>query len=166
MHIMGFPNLPFEEAYKLNLTSMAKSYKEFEESITKCINVISQYDPNSVIILLGDHGYRIQGASSIYLNPSDRFSTKQATEDYFSTLFAIRWPNNIPPLDLPVSASHVNLWKYIFANLAEDKTILENIEPSKSYMRNEKGELFIRVEDNVVLDPPVKTTIEKEMGLE
>jgi len=119
--------------------------KKGASEIEQAIKYIGSKDHNAIIVLLGDHGALLR-ASMVTGQPDITLEKlKKANSDYGYTLpdltidvssvfLAIKWPKQViksnlanPPL------SHVNLFRYIFSVLAENKLLMEHAVPNNSY---------------------------------
>ena len=139
-----------------------KILKASNPKILKRLDWIIENDPKAIIILYGDHGalrYRDvwKGDNkNVDINDTIRtrmdLSSQDLAYDLFGVFLAIRSPGY--NIDLKDKDSHVNIFKILFSYLAEDKELLNQMEPNVSYLKyNDK--LFKFVEDGTVL-PNIK----------
>ena len=146
--------------YRENSLDRKKRYKNYwlkyypllikkgTSEIEQAIKYIGSKDPNAIIVLLGDHGAWLRARMVEYVTMQPDIALekiKKANSDYGYTLsdltidvssvfLAIKWPEQViksnlanPPL------SHVNLFRYIFSVLAENKSLMEHAVPNNSY---------------------------------
>lgn len=115
--------------------------------IKKIVNYIVKHDPNSIIILLGDHGSHAffgmpySSMEDLKALPSQYGITPEMLiKDKFSVLMAIRFPNG-QKIDIEKNyhISHVNLFIHMLAYLSDDWDLLKLRKESISY--GEKSDL-------------------------
>jgi len=116
--------------------------KKSDEESKELLNYILENDPDSIIILLGDHGawsYRAQDGRALFdyskynLNVSDLF------DDYYRVLFAYRLPQGAQDdISHGMYMNNINVFMHIFAYLAGDPSILQYREQSVSKLGNAK----------------------------
>jgi len=120
------------------------------------IKIITDRDKNAMIVIAADHGgfagLRFTGESMHKQTDPDLVNT------VFTTLLAIKWPDNKAPEFDNKLKTNVNLFRILFSYLGEDKTYLKNLEEDKSYNVIEKGAPLgvyelIDEEGNVVFRP-------------
>lgn len=121
--------------------AVVKAHCEIDTIIGRLIEM----DPNSVIILLGDHGpMAYQGLFDKEFRDGDiegfrrimdqyNLTVDQVAKEYFSTLMAVRLPGG-EKTDISdgMLMSHANLFRHIFAYLSDDKTLLDDRVPVES----------------------------------
>ena len=125
------------------------------QQIADIVDYIITEDPQSVIILLGDHGaHRLRGITEDIgddlLKLEARLqdngeSLKSLADDMFGTLMAVRMPDGARDISQGYSMSHVNLFKHIFATLSDDAEILKERTPSWSIAHG-----FVFVKEGVI----------------
>jgi hypothetical protein len=112
----------------------------------KIIDNIIAADPASVIILLGDHGalrlrgiWAEDGISDFASMENFLIANGLTVEDLASDIFGITMAVRMPEGAVDISQGHVmspmNLFRFIFAELSEDKTLLEEMPPAESVIR-------------------------------
>ena len=118
--------------------------------IEKFVDIVEKKDPDSFIILIGDHGAwrygRVWlGDNNIHRMMEER-GVQEATvaQDIFGTFLAIKYPDNsnIPPGII----SHVNLFRYVFSVLCKNDFVLKNKVADESYVEA-RNKLYIAVRD-------------------
>jgi hypothetical protein len=131
-----------------------KKYLEDLKSVNLLISKFVKYlvpkDPDSIIILIGDHGAwkygRVWlGDKSIHKMMEER-SVQEAmvAQDLFGTFLAIKRSKNSEMSTHIIS--HVNLFRYIFSILCENDSVLENKVADESYVEA-RNQLYIAVRD-------------------
>lgn len=107
------------------------------EWLIELVNFITQEDPNGLIIIAADHG------GYVGLNYTVESMTKTTDplliNSMFSSILAIKWPNNkFPEFDSELKTS-VNLFRILFSYLSKNETYLENLQEDRSYIIIKKG---------------------------
>ena len=117
-------------------------------------------DREAIILLIGDHGswgFRFGQDTEGKRVPFQLFIL-----DRFGVFAGIRAPDALSDLmENGTIKSHVNLFKYIFAHLSEDKHILKSIAPDDSY----DGRFRMAIKDGKILDDFVKIKLTKNHQL-
>ncbi len=108
-----------------------KNIEDTNEWLSRTIDLIIEKDPNSLIVIIADHGGYV-GLNST----SER--QKILTDDYlvksiFTAALAIKWPTEAPKFDTKLKSS-VNLFRILFAYLSENETYLEHLQEDISYL--------------------------------
>lgn len=106
---------------------------------------LTAVDPDSVIILIGDHGPQgyqelfvkqfISGDVDGFKKAMDEYdlTLKQVTDTFFNVLLAVRLPGGqMEDISHDLPMSHVNLFRHIFAYLNDDPELLKDREPTRS----------------------------------
>jgi hypothetical protein len=92
------------------------------KEMTSNINTILKNNPNSIIIIAGDHGPHIFGDCFLLENIKKENVTALELLDRYGVFLAIKWPDNIKE---PVSAHQLqylpNLFYHVFDALGENK---------------------------------------------
>ncbi|TYA58287.1 hypothetical protein [Formosa maritima] len=117
-----------------------KYLEQLEEAniwLTSVVQLISEKDPNSMIIIAADHG------GFVGMESTQESGLKQTDEalvtSIFSTVLAIKWPDNkVPNFDNKLK-TNVNLFRVLFSYLSHDTSYLENLEDDKSYSVIKEG---------------------------
>ncbi len=141
---------PFESAYPINI-------EETNSVLIEMIDLIATKDPNAFIIISGDHGPYRYGNTTIIdnwglgtKNIKERirqlgFEQEAIGMDMFGILLAIRYPKQYDRRFDDVIISPVNLFRYVFAVLHENDSILAANEKNSSYVLS--NELLLVVSD-------------------
>lgn len=102
------------------------------EKLERIIEMISTKDPDGLILIMADHGG--------YVGYESTQQTVKKTEDrdlkysIFSSVMAVRWPNNeAPALDVHLKSS-VNMFRVLFTYLSEDEKYLDHLEDDASFV--------------------------------
>ena len=118
---------------------------EGDAELVRTVRYLVSADPDSVIILIGDHGaqwYRelfnkplMDGDVEGFKRIMDEYglTQQQVTNSFFNVLLAIRLPGG-RPVDIShgLPMSHVNLFRHIFAYLNDDPELLKDRAPTRS----------------------------------
>lgn len=107
--------------------------------LKKSIKHIVESDDKALIVIMADHGGWLG-----LKNYEDMFSSRDSTniKSIYSSLLAIRW-NGFLKDDMDSSLkSNVNLFRILFASLAEDKTYLKHLEDDSSYNLHKENHFF------------------------
>ena len=104
--------------------------------LKQIIEKIASQDKEGIIVLVSDHGgyVGLESAEDLYAAIEDPSLKKSI----FSSLLAIRWPNNMPPEYDDALQSNVNLFRVLFTYLSQNKTYLNHLEEDKSYITIKK----------------------------
>ncbi len=134
-------HIALSKGYSKGIENERKNYfKRLEKTnqwLKSIISTITELDENSLIVLVSDHGSYVGYGytEECYIKNTDE-SLIQST---FSTLLAIKWPNNkVPEYDYNLK-TNVNLFRILFSYLSEDTSYLEHLQDDKSYMIINKG---------------------------
>nr|WP_321236274.1 hypothetical protein [uncultured Psychroserpens sp.] len=104
--------------------------------LRKTIAMISDKDPNALIIMMADHG------GFVGLDYVLQSRVKQTEDDILNSIFssalAIKWPENFNVTEEDVNSS-VNLFRVLFAHLSENKSYLEYLQDDKSFLIVQDG---------------------------
>jgi len=138
----GLIHAPYTFNDTLAHAGWKSTYKKLREDynvkLLDMLDFIEKNDPGSLIILIGDHGAKFFGPSLGVNSPdypafvaSGQGTAETLARDKASVLFAIKSPVKS---DIWVTrrVSHVNLFRYVFAMLSGDETLLEHPEPDVS----------------------------------
>ena len=122
-----------EEEKKTYLDDLKTANAWLQETVSGIV----KNDPEAMIIVSSDHG------GFVGFDYTRASSTKTQDENLitsmYSTVLAIKWPNNdVPSYDEDLKSS-VNLFRYIFSYLSENETYLSNLEPDKSFVLIKEG---------------------------
>lgn len=115
---------------------------KLEESNTwlkKAIQIIKDNDPNSLIVLVADHG------GFVGYDYTSQSKEKQMDRDLVYTIFtsslAIKWPDQAPVFEDKLK-TNVNLFRILFSYLSDNESYLNNLQEDKSYNIIEEGAPF------------------------
>ncbi|WP_296380969.1 hypothetical protein [Winogradskyella sp.] len=116
-----------------------KYLKKIDEAnlwIKETLALIKKYDSNSLIVIAADHGGFVgyEYSSQSHEKPKNRDNTYSM----FSTLLAIKWTEDASQYDRDLNTS-VNLFRTVFSFLSEDKSLLDNFEDDRSYLKVSEG---------------------------
>jgi hypothetical protein len=109
-----------------------ESIKTVNEWIKEVYQIISDNDPNAMIIILADHGGFV--GWDYTLQTVNTTTDENLINSIFSAALAIKWPDNQPPTFKHEFKSSVNLFRTIFSYLAEDDIYLKNLQEDASYL--------------------------------
>jgi len=120
--------------------------------LRKTVNMINDADPKAIVIVLADHGGWV-GMTSY----PDMFTTTDEANirSIFSSIAAIKWNGHLKDGYDTELRSTVNLFRVLFANLAENTDYLQQMEDNSSY--NLHMESWYRNSVYKVLDDKGKT---------
>ncbi|MBC8756019.1 hypothetical protein H2O64_15180 [Kordia sp. YSTF-M3] len=111
--------------------------KEVNNWLREITDVIVENDPNSLIVIVADHG------GYIGLEYTYQLKTKLTDSDLvhavFSSALAIKWPNNTAPVYDSTLKTNVNLFRTLFAYLSENENYLKHLEKDQSFSLIEKN---------------------------
>ncbi|MDT0556729.1 sulfatase-like hydrolase/transferase [Patiriisocius hiemis] len=112
------------EKYKTNL-------KMSNERLVKVINLINEKDPNGLIIIMADHGgyAGMEYMLEVFKKTNDRDKLYSA----FSTILAIKWPDNTAPAIDKNFKTGVNLYRILFSYLTDNTNYLKHLQEDASY---------------------------------
>jgi hypothetical protein len=101
------------------------------------IDFITQQDPEALIIITADHG------GFVGMNTTQEVYKKTQDSDLiysiFSSMLAIKWPENEAPKFDTQFKSSVNLFRIIFTFMSENKKYLNALQPNGSFVIIHKG---------------------------
>ncbi|WP_298422828.1 hypothetical protein [uncultured Kordia sp.] len=107
--------------------------KMANEWLVETIEVITQNDPNSLIVITADHG------GYVGMEYTKQIETKLTDRDLiysaFSSALAIKWPNNNAPSYDSKLKTPVNLFRTLFAYLGENEDLLQHLQEDTSYSK-------------------------------
>jgi hypothetical protein len=143
--------------YQENLDFFEKEYlkirQEADVDLIELLELIQGHDPEALIVLIGDHAahrydwahHRIDWGNDDWarvggVNPNAAIRSyglepSLVARDYVGVLCAIRWPRDMMHYSAGRVISHVNLFRHVFAALAEDPAVLkQGYQPDESYV--------------------------------
>ena len=104
---------------------------------------INTFDNDALVVIVADHG------SYVGLDYTKQVVFKETDSlvvtSVFSSLLNIKWPKEEASNGLKIS-SNVNLFRTIFYQLSDNKSLLENVEANTSYLPFQRGNDYIYVE--------------------
>lgn len=107
------------------------------EWLIELVNFISQEDPNGLIVIVADHGGYV--GLNYTIESKNKITNPLLINSMFSSILAIKWPNNqYPEFDAEPKTS-VNLFRILFSYLSEDESYLQNLQEDKSYIIIKNG---------------------------
>lgn len=121
--------------------------KEGNKILLSEIRQISKKDPSAVIIIVADHGSWAGATRTV------EGYTEDETLDKFNVFLAIKWGNGYRGQYDGEIKSSVNLFRYIFAFLSKEESILKTKVEDSSYL-NYKGVVKKVVDNGKVLQEP------------
>ncbi|OFZ75310.1 MAG: hypothetical protein A2451_02240 [Bdellovibrionales bacterium RIFOXYC2_FULL_39_8] len=138
-----------------------KIYRHAEDELLDLVTHIIDKDNSAVIIALGDHGsFRYRGLPSRNLS-IDKMRKEMnqhgvdeqlITEDMFGVFCAIRWPRPAGQQIREISIlSNVNIFKYLFSELAQQPDLLSTMAPNISYASAKHGRIIETVREGTPL---------------
>jgi hypothetical protein len=100
--------------------------------LEKMINLISEKDPNALILIMADHG------GFVGLDYTRQVYTKTSNPEIIYTTFgailSIKWPNGeVPQIDSNLK-SCINVFRILFSYLSDDNKYLQHLEEDGSYL--------------------------------
>jgi hypothetical protein len=118
-------------------TQYRELYGVFNPKLLDMLDLIEREDPESLIVLIGDHGSKLFGNCGVGSPDYPEFvesgmgDAETLARDKASVLFAIKSPVKSDIWETrPIS--HVNLFRYLFSMLSGDETLLDHPEPDVS----------------------------------
>ncbi len=107
------------------------------EWLTDLVSFIIEKDPDGLIVIAADHGGYVGLNSS--MESQKKITDELLIHSMFSSVLAIKWPNNTKPKFDKELKSSVNLFRTLFAYLSNDDTLMNNLQQDKSYLIIRKG---------------------------
>jgi hypothetical protein len=114
--------------------------KESNVWLKQTIQTITSKDDNALIVLVSDHGgyVGLESAEDVYVKNDDPLISKSI----FTSMLAIKWPNNeVPSFDDRLK-TNVNLFRILFSHLSQNQGYLSALEDDKSYQIIDSGAPF------------------------
>jgi hypothetical protein len=113
-------------------TIWAEKLQIANTKLTALITTINAQDPNALVVIMADHGgfVGMEYTEQIYNRTKDAAIVKSI----FSSNLLIKWPANKAPVFDTELKSSVNLFRVLFAHLAEDASLLTHLEDNSSYV--------------------------------
>lgn len=101
-----------------------------------CASIVAK-DPTALIIIMADHGGYLGWEYMLALR--ERNMDRDLLYSAFSTQLSIRWPENLQPKYHQKIGSGVNLFRTLFAEMADRPEYLDWLEDNGSYSIIKKG---------------------------
>ncbi len=111
--------------------------KKANDWLREITDVILENDPNSLIVIVADHGGYIGMEYTYQLKT--KLTDSELIHAAFSAALAIKWPNNTAPVYDSTLKTNVNLFRTLFAYLSEDESYLTHLEKDQSFSLIEKN---------------------------
>jgi hypothetical protein len=112
-----------------------------DEDLIMMLRMIQGHDPEALIILIGDHAAHRYYEANFMSGDANAILHSRGLEpslvgrDHVGVLCAIRWPRDMMHYSAGRVISHVNLFRHVFAALAEDPAVLaRDYQPDESYV--------------------------------
>jgi len=162
----GASKMPFWKLNQINnywITTYKNLVTKSDAALIELIHGIHEKTPDAVVVLIGDHGPnfnkgRFEGTDD-NLNDNiiaNGINPSELTRDYFEVFMAVKWPKENKMTH--GYFSHVNLFRHIFASLANNPSILDSRVSDDSYLMVRKnfrlGKMrhYVTVKDGKLLD--------------
>jgi hypothetical protein len=163
----GAEQLPHWKLRHVNnywVTTYKNRVAKSDAALIELVRGLDEKDPGAIVILLGDHGVRLNMGSWLGerndLNENmlgNGLQPAEVTRDLFEAFLAIKWPHGTKkPHEY---FSHVNLFRQVFAVLAKDNSILKTQVSNDSFILDSKNsslfrkvDLYCTVKDGKLLD--------------
>lgn len=114
-----------------------KNLNETNLLLQDIITHIQENDKNALVVLVADHGGYVGFESlfqgSVYTEDPDK------TISIFSSLLAISWPEGTTVMYRDSLKTNVNLFRVLFAHLAEKPEFLTNLQEDASFLKISSG---------------------------
>ncbi len=132
-HISNFNSMGIEKERDNYLRKIEMTNVWLKEVVL----MIQKNDPEAIIVISADHG------GFVGLNSASETKNKKDDDDLvnsiFSSMLAIKWPNNkVPDFDDKIKTP-VNLFRILFSYLSENEIYLEHLQEDKSFISIEEG---------------------------
>lgn len=99
--------------------------------LKKTITIIEKNDPNAIIIIGADHGGYV--GFEYTSQAQNKITNRKLLNSIFGAKLAIKW-NGVQHSEYDAQLkSSVNLFRFLFSYLSEDKLLLNNLQPDASY---------------------------------
>lgn len=116
-----------EKEFELYISNL----KIANERLKRTIDLITEHDPNGLILIMADHG-GYAGFGNM-LDIRKRTSDRDLLYSAFSTQLSIKWPDSEAPEFDSRFKSGVNVFRILFSYLSEDTKYLDHLEGDSSY---------------------------------
>ncbi len=135
-----------------------------ENELFPLLSFIENYDPNAVIILIGDHGFRYtldtinprtyslkNTPETIIKEHNLSFTPQDIIDDNYSTFLAVKMPDYAKQdISFGYKISHVNLFRHVFSAINDDSTFLNNRKENFSFLADR--ETIVAKDGKVILE--------------
>ncbi|MEM7086138.1 MAG: hypothetical protein AAF489_08155 [Bacteroidota bacterium] len=100
--------------------------------LVRMVETIVAKDPEAMIIIMADHGGYVgfDHTRAMWNRTDDR----DLVHSIFSSVMAVRWPNNEPPTLDKHFKSSVNMFRILFSYLSEDERYLDQLQDDASFV--------------------------------
>ncbi|WP_299111781.1 hypothetical protein [uncultured Winogradskyella sp.] len=105
--------------------------------LKELVDFITKEDPNGLIIIAADHGGFV--GFNFYREKLRKTDNPLLINSIFSSLLAIKWPNDSVPTYHKELKSSVNLFRVLFTYLSENEDYLFHLQENKSYITIREG---------------------------
>lgn len=101
------------------------------------VALIDEVDPEGLVVIMADHG------GFVGMNATAEALVKMNDRDMiysvFSSVMAVKWPNDIAPHYEGKLKSSVNLFRILFSYLSDDERYLEHLQEDASFLQVNEG---------------------------
>lgn len=146
----GARQMPLWQLNRVNdywITAYKRMVEKEDSLLIEFIRELVKEDPDAMVIFQGDHGPLLNNGSWIGnsndLNGSmlqNGISPAEVTRDFFEVFLAIKWPDRVPKTSKYFSP--VNLFRHVFAELANNDSIIQSSVKDDSFWSGNKDKLF------------------------
>ncbi|WCO00842.1 alkaline phosphatase family protein [Psychroserpens ponticola] len=108
--------------------------------LTEMIDFITKTDDNALIVIHADHGGYVgfNSMAELVIKQTD----KALVNSIYSSILAIKWPENKAPVFDENIKSSVNIFRILVSYLSKNTDYLNHLQPDKSYIVIDKGAPF------------------------
>ena len=119
------------------LDHYCRAYQDFTPKLIDLLEFINQKDPGAIVVLIGDHGAQVNGLHKFGGDKlaASGHSPETIAQDAAAVFLAIKNPvkNEVWQEVLKRPITHVNVFRFLFAILSDDRTLLDKAEPDISH---------------------------------
>lgn len=108
--------------------------------LEKVVHVIDQEDPNALIVIVADHGGFV--GMDYTLQCRTKQTDPELIKSIFTSMLAIKWPEGKAPDFDNQLKTNVNLFRVLITYLSENETLLNHLQPDRSYAMIQKDAPF------------------------
>ncbi|HET8803811.1 MAG TPA: hypothetical protein VFM72_04480, partial [Aequorivita sp.] len=113
-----------------------KTYiEDFEKAnlwLREMITLITKNDPSALVVIIADHG------GYVGLNYTGeryrKITDPKLINSIFTSMLAIKWPNNEAPSFDSELKTNVNLFRILFSYLSENEAYLDHLEKDEGFL--------------------------------